>query len=240
MSEEILDKKNGVRSVDVKNNTVSTELVGENVQNVSSVVESGVAKNVNSVDSGVDNNNEVVSDVIEEVSVGDKSVDDSVQGSSDILSSLFAFDSSQPSVSQTEKIWGLLSYVPMLSVFALILNPTSNFIKLHGRQGLLLFGVFFFDIFIYLFPYIGIFLGGLVHFLVIVVSLFSMYHAFIGNWWKIPVVGDVAEMIPVDIFIKITREAIMSSKVNDEEVNKKKNDKNEELVSGSDLNEESK
>ena len=36
-----------------------------------------------------------------------------------------------------------------------------------------------------------------------------MYQAFIGNWWKIPVLGDLAGLIPVEMFTKVTREAVM-------------------------------
>lgn len=118
----------------------------------------------------------------------------------------------QPAVTTTEKLWGLLSYVPLLAVLALVIHPRSDYIKLHGRQGLLLFLIFFFSIFIYIVPLIGYIIGGVIHLAVIIIGLFSMFQAFIGNWWKIPVLGDVAGMIPVEIFTKVTREAVMGAK----------------------------
>lgn len=116
----------------------------------------------------------------------------------------------QPTVSGEEKLWGFISYLPLIGpLLALILKPESDYIKLHGRQGLLIFIFSFFNIFIYLFPYIGPFLGIIVHFGLIILAAFSMYQALIGNWWKIPVFGDIAEMIPTDLFVKVSREAVM-------------------------------
>lgn len=115
----------------------------------------------------------------------------------------------QPKVTNEEKIWALISYIPLMAVMSLVLQPKSEFIKLHGRQGLLIFLIFFFSIFVYLVPYIGPVIGIFVHMACIGVGIFSMYQAFIGNWWKIPVLGDIAELIPVEMFVKVTRSAVM-------------------------------
>ena len=56
-----------------------------------------------------------------------------------------------------------------------------------------------------------------------------MYHAFVGNWWKTPILGDIAEMIPVDIFVQTTRNAMMTKKVNEEETEKLEKAKQEEI-----------
>ncbi len=115
----------------------------------------------------------------------------------------------QPPVSSDEKLWGLISYVPLVGLIGLVVKPESAYIRLHGRQGLLLFLIFFFSIFVYLLPFIGPLVGAIIHIGVIVLGVFSMYHAFIGNWWKIPAIGDIAEQIPLDAFTKVTREAVM-------------------------------
>jgi len=122
----------------------------------------------------------------------------------------------QPSVTSDEKIWGLVSYIPLMALMALVLKPSSDFIKLHGRQGLLIFLIFFFSIFIYLVPFIGPLIGVIIHFAMIGIGLFSMFQAFIGNWWKIPVLGDISELIPVELFAKVTREAVVGAKVSEE------------------------
>lgn len=115
----------------------------------------------------------------------------------------------QPSVTSEEKLWGLFSYVPLAGLIALIIRPDSAYVRLHGRQGALLFVIFFLSIFVYLFPFIGAVIGALIHLAVMVLGIFSMYQAFIGNWWKIPVLGDIAELIPIDAFTRVTREAVM-------------------------------
>jgi len=122
----------------------------------------------------------------------------------------------QPTTTSEEKIWALLSYVPFMALVALIMKPESDFVKLHGRQGLLLFIIFLGDIFIYLLPFVGGPVGIIVHFAAIIVGLFSMYQAFIGNWWKIPVLGDVADLIPIEAFSKVARSAMMGEKVDEE------------------------
>lgn len=114
----------------------------------------------------------------------------------------------QPKVTMEEKIWALVSYIPFVSLIVLIIKYNSKYILLHGRQGLVLSVLAFVNLFIALFPYIGWGLFGLIAFLIFVVSVFSAYQALIGNWWKIPVLGDIAEMIPVTVFAKATREAL--------------------------------
>ena len=124
------------------------------------------------------------------------------------VAGVFKTAEKQPKVTTEEKLWAGLSYIPLVALVALIIKPDSGFVKLHGRQGLLIFLIFFFCIFVYLVPYIGLLFGGLIQFALLVLGLFSMYQAFIGNWWKIPVLGDLAEMIPVGAFTKVTTEVI--------------------------------
>lgn len=115
----------------------------------------------------------------------------------------------QPPVTQEEKIWGALSYIPMVALVAFLIKPKSAFVKLHGRQGLLIFLIFFFSIFLYIIlPPLGPILGGLVQFGMFVVGVFSIYQAIMGNWWKTPVLGNIADMLPVDMFTNVATQAI--------------------------------
>jgi len=114
----------------------------------------------------------------------------------------------QPKVTSDERMWAGISYIPLAGVISLLTKPESAYVKLHARQGLLIFLVFFFCIFVYLIPFIGPLFGGLVQMAMFIAGVFSMYQAFVGNWWKIPVLGDIAEMIPVDMFTTVTTAAI--------------------------------
>lgn len=115
----------------------------------------------------------------------------------------------QPSVTQEEKIWAALSYIPMVALVAFLLKPGSAYVKLHGRQGLLMFLLFFFSIFLYIIlPPLGPIFGGLVQLAVFVIGIFSIYQAIMGNWWKIPFLGQIADKLPIDMFTKVAAQAI--------------------------------
>jgi uncharacterized membrane protein len=124
------------------------------------------------------------------------------------VTDMFKAAEHQPKVNSTEKLWAMVSYIPLVAALALLISGESKYVRLHGRQGLLVFLIFFVCIFIYLVPFIGPLLGGLIQFALFILGVFSMYQALIGNWWKIPVLGDIAEMIPIDFFTTITKEVV--------------------------------
>jgi len=115
----------------------------------------------------------------------------------------------QPPVTQEEKIWAALSYVPMVALVAFLIKPGSPYVKLHGKQGLFIFLIFFFSIFLYvILPPVGPLFGGLVQLAVFVIGVFSIYQAIMGNWWKIPFLGSIADKLPVDMFTNVATQAI--------------------------------
>ncbi len=115
----------------------------------------------------------------------------------------------QPPVTQEEKLWAALSYVPMVALVSFLIKPKSAFVKLHGRQGLLIFLIFFFSIFLYIIlPPLGTIIAGLLQFGMFVVGVFSIYQAVLGNWWKTPVLGNIADMLPIDMFTSVATQAV--------------------------------
>lgn len=115
----------------------------------------------------------------------------------------------QPAVSSDDRLWGAICYIPMMALLALIVRPESAYVKLHGKQGLLMLGLFFCTVIMYiLFWPLGPILGMLGQFVLFVLSIYSAYLAFMGNWWKIPVLGDVAEKLPVNVLTKAATQAI--------------------------------
>lgn len=125
-------------------------------------------------------------------------------------------DKEQPATQPEERMWALLAYIPLVSLVSLVMKPDSKFVKLHGQQGLLLVVIFFVAIFFYIIPFVGPVIMLLLHLMLMAIGIFSMYQAYIGNWWKIPVIGDIASAIPVDALTKVTRTAVMSEKVDEE------------------------
>jgi uncharacterized membrane protein len=126
-----------------------------------------------------------------------------------------AVEQQQPMVTQTEKMYGLLSYLPFVHFVTLILKPESAFVRLHARQGLLLFLLFFFSgIIAALFSSFGL-IGAILAFFIAfiplaitILAVYSMYLALVGTWWKIPVLGAISEIIPIELFAKIAKETV--------------------------------
>jgi uncharacterized membrane protein len=121
----------------------------------------------------------------------------------------------QPPVNKDEKIYGGLAYVPFVSIACIILKPDSAFVRLHAKQGLLLTIIFMFvgilAAIVSIFGVIGAilsFLLGLVPLAILVIGIYSMYLAFTGYWWKIPVLSSVADLIPVEMLAKVSKENI--------------------------------
>ena len=118
----------------------------------------------------------------------------------------------QPPVSKDEKVYAAISYIPFVALISIIVKPDSAFVRLHAKQGLLLAIIFFFvGIFaaiVSLFGLIGqilAFLLGLVPLATLIVDAYSMYLSFTGYWWKIPVLGTVADVIPVEWMAKSSK-----------------------------------
>jgi len=118
-------------------------------------------------------------------------------------------------VEMDEKIIAALSYLLLLAVVALLVKPESAFVRLHARQGLLIsvlvFVMFGAMAFLSLFGFLGELLALLVmfvNFALFIVIAYSMYLALTGVWWKVPLLSVVADKIPVEMFAKITKEAI--------------------------------
>lgn len=121
----------------------------------------------------------------------------------------------QPRVTKDEKIYGALAYIPFVSMVCIILKPDSAFVRLHSKQGLLISVIFLFvgllAAIVSIFGIIGQLLSILLGFIplaCLVIGVYSMYLAMTGYWWKIPVLGSVADLIPVEMMAKVSKENI--------------------------------
>ena len=138
----------------------------------------------------------------------------------------------QVTVTSEEKLFGLISYLPFFGILTLILKPSSSFIKLHARQGILMSFLFVFMLvllgLVASFGVIGIllvFIVTLAIFGLIALGVYSMYLALSGVWWKVPFLGDAAAYIPVELFTVVVKEAIVDN-VNTVVENVKNNNSN--------------
>jgi len=121
----------------------------------------------------------------------------------------------QPPVGQQEKIYAMIGYIPFVALVSIIIKPDSAYVRLHAKQGLLLSIIFFLSgmmaAIVSLFGVLGQFLAfliGLIPLACIILGIYSMYLAINGFWWKIPFISTVADLIPVEMMAKVSKENI--------------------------------
>ena len=106
-----------------------------------------------------------------------------------------ADDKGVDTVVREGKIYALVSYLWILCLIPLFFKKENKFALFHGKQGLILFiGEIAISI-MGVIPIIGwaiFFLGSLAFG---VLSLAGMVQAILGNYWKMPVIGEIAEKI---------------------------------------------
>lgn len=124
-------------------------------------------------------------------------------------------DENQPPVRQDEKNYAAIGYVPFVALISIIVKPDSAYVRMHAKQALLLAIMFFFGgilaAIVSLFGIIGQLLAvvmGLIPLASLVLAGYSMYLAYMGFWWKIPVLSTVANIIPVEMMAKVSKENI--------------------------------
>lgn len=93
------------------------------------------------------------------------------------------------------KAYAILSYLWILCLVPLILKKDNKFAMFHAKQGLVLFIGELVVSFVGMIPILGwlIFLAGTPIFGVL--SLIGIVQVLMGNFWKMPVAGDIAEKI---------------------------------------------
>lgn len=93
------------------------------------------------------------------------------------------------------KAYAILSYLWILCLVPLILKKENKFAMFHAKQGLILFIGELVVGFVGIIPILGwmvLFFGTVLFGLL---SLIGIVQVLMGNFWKMPVVGDIAEKI---------------------------------------------
>lgn len=93
------------------------------------------------------------------------------------------------------KVYAILGYLWILCLVPLILKKENRFAMFHAKQGLVLFIGELVIGFVGIIPVLGwmiLFFGTA---LFGILSLIGLVQALMGNYWKMPVVGDIAEKI---------------------------------------------
>ena len=101
----------------------------------------------------------------------------------------------KPAVSDKDveenKVIAAIGYLWILCFIPLFLKKESKFAKFHGKQGLVLFIIDIVAAFFYLIP----FFGWLLWAILILTSIIGLLQALSGKWYKLPVIGQLADKI---------------------------------------------
>jgi uncharacterized membrane protein len=95
------------------------------------------------------------------------------------------------------KIFAFLGYWWILFLVPLLAKKDNKFALFHGKQGMILF-VYWIAIWILSFiPFIGVIIGFLGWILGLILAIIGMVKSLQGQYWKMPVLGDIAEKIKI-------------------------------------------
>lgn len=95
-----------------------------------------------------------------------------------------------------ENVAGALSYLlgPITGILFLLMEKESQFVKFHAMQSTITFGgLWVINIILSFIPYIGWMLLPIVNLIGLILWIVIIYKAYSNEWFKLPVVGDIAE-----------------------------------------------
>jgi len=98
---------------------------------------------------------------------------------------------------QEGKIFALISYLWILCLVPLLLKKENKFAMFHAKQGLVLFICEIALWIIGIIPILGWLISIVGSLICGILSLVGIIQALMGNYWKIPVLGDYAEKISI-------------------------------------------
>jgi len=101
----------------------------------------------------------------------------------------------QDSVVDEGKIFAVISYLGILCIIPLLLKKENKFALFHGKQGLVLFICVIGAAIINIIPILGQLIWILAVLVFGILSLVGIIQALMGNYWKMPIIGDIAEKI---------------------------------------------
>jgi uncharacterized membrane protein len=102
------------------------------------------------------------------------------------------------------KIWAFLGYWGILFLVPLLGKKDNKFAVFHGKQGMVLFiaaiAIIIVGTILGLIPYIGVLFLILEWIILLALGVFAiigMIKSLTGEYWKMPILGDIAEKINI-------------------------------------------
>ncbi len=105
--------------------------------------------------------------------------------------------SNPPPAASDRNLMAALSYVWILSIVMLFVKKDDAYVKFHAKQGLVLFLISIVSSMLYVFPFIGWFLGWILWLAVVILMLVGFIQAIQGKEYKLPLVYAWSQMIKV-------------------------------------------
>lgn len=104
-------------------------------------------------------------------------------------------DANQDSQIQDGKIFAVIGYLGILCLVPLLLKKNNKFALFHGKQGLVLFIGEVGASIITIIPILGQIIWILAVMVFGILSLVGIVQSLMGNYWRMPVIGEIAEKI---------------------------------------------
>ena len=99
----------------------------------------------------------------------------------------------------TQRVVAASGYLFVLCLAPILLSRSNHFLLFHGKQGLLLFVIWFFWWVIgwpiSVIPYLGTYLVWIGNAVCAIAAIVGIWHAARGREWPIPVIGEYARKI---------------------------------------------
>ena len=93
------------------------------------------------------------------------------------------------------RFFAVISYIGFLCVVALVLKKENKFGLFHAKQGLIIFVLEVAAFVLSVIPLLGWVIGVFGYALFLLVSLWGMLKAFLGQYYRIPVVSRIADNV---------------------------------------------
>lgn len=93
------------------------------------------------------------------------------------------------------KFFAVISYIGFLCVVSLLLKKDNKFALFHAKQGLVLFVVEVVTFIFSIIPLLGWLLGVAGVIVFVLISLWGVAQALLGNYNRLPLLADVADKI---------------------------------------------
>ena len=98
---------------------------------------------------------------------------------------------------QDAKIFALLSYLGIFCLVPLLFKKDNKFALFHGKQGLVIFLGEVAAFIVNIIPILGQIICVIAMLVFVILSLIGIIKSLTGEYWKIPIVSDIAEKIKI-------------------------------------------